>query len=213
MQQQQQQQQQQRNRPHIFPVEYRKPSPSGSSPWKRCKAPCRLTVTVETGRRLRYEISSNGKTYEQGWLNGSLIDMKTAGLNAVLQRTTMRVVTSPTDGSSSSSFCGARTQSCAVLAATACTADGGSRCVACSDIHSHGLSSRPGNHDASRSENQSVPSRGCTQNSEQKEGTSERWRQDSGQAPASIDYRACPAPPPPPTKRKQKQKPTPCNFS
>ena len=113
---QQQQQQQQPSSSHTFPVEYRKPSPNGNSPWKRCKAPCRLTITVESGRRLRYEVCSNDKTYEQGWLNDSLVDMKTAGLNAELQRTTIRVVTAPTDGARSSSFCGVRTQSCAVIA-------------------------------------------------------------------------------------------------
>jgi hypothetical protein len=93
---------------HTWPVEYRKPSSSGNSPWKRCKAPCRLTVTVETGRRLRYEIYSNEKTYEEGWLNDSRLDVGNAGLTEDLQRTTIRIVTCPKDNTPTSSFCGAR---------------------------------------------------------------------------------------------------------
>ncbi len=91
---------------HTWPVEYRKPSPSGNTPWKRCKAPCRLTVTVEAKQRLRYEIYSNERTYEEGWLNDSRLDLGNEGLSQDLQRTTVRIVTCPKDDTRTSSFCG-----------------------------------------------------------------------------------------------------------
>ena len=90
---------------HTFPVEYRKPS-SGKSPWKKCKAPCRLTV-FEDKEGLRYEIASKELTYEKGWLNECKLDLGNAGLKSELQRTTLRLNNSPKDGSETRSFCGA----------------------------------------------------------------------------------------------------------
>ena len=95
---------------HTYPVEYRKPSSSGNSPWKRCKAPCRLTISIETGRRLRYEIYSNERTYEEGWLNDSRLDVGNAGLAQDLQLRTIRIVTCPREDTSGSSFCGTRSR-------------------------------------------------------------------------------------------------------
>jgi len=94
----------------VFDVEYRKQSAGGRSSWKRCKAATTLSVAADTGRRLRYEVCSSGKTHEAGWLHESRsrIELGHAGLKAELQRTTLCITAAGDDGEPSS-FCGAPT--------------------------------------------------------------------------------------------------------